>query len=187
MFDFVSAEYSAIGCILIDARCLPVVREHIPAPAAFTLEPCQRAYQAACTLADEGKPIDPVTVGRTAGLEREFLVQCMEIVPSCDGASQYAAAVAEGYRRRQLQEIGNRLQAGAQQLDTDAGQLLSQARSALDTMAEAPGSTIAKTTADSLYSFLDFRAEVNAGTRQTVKTGFTGIDNILGGLSLIHI
>ena len=102
MFDFVSAEYSAIGCILIDARCLPVVREHIPAPAAFTLEPCQRTYQAACTLADEGKPIDPVTVGRTAGLEREFLVQCMEIVPSCDGASQYAAAVAEGYRRRQL-------------------------------------------------------------------------------------
>ena len=96
MFDFVSAEYSTIGCILIDARCLPVVREHIPAPAAFTLEPCQRAYQAACTLADEGKPIDPVTVGRTAGLEREFLVQCMEIVPSCDGASQYAAAVAEG-------------------------------------------------------------------------------------------
>ena len=183
MFDFVSAEYSAIGCILIDARCLPVVREHIPAPAAFTLEPCQRAYQAVCTLADEGKPIDPVTVGRTAGLEREFLVQCMEIVPSCDGASQYAAAVAEGYRRRQLQEIGNWLQAGAQQLDTDADQLLSQARSALDTMAEAPGSTIAKTTADSLYSFLDFRAEVNAGTRQTVKTGFTGIDNILGGFA----
>ena len=183
MFDFVSAEYSAIGCILIDARCLPVVREHIPAPAAFTLEPCQRTYQAACTLADEGKPIDPVTVGRTAGLEREFLVQCMEIVPSCDGASQYAAAVAEGYRRRQLQEIGNRLQAGAQQLDTDADQLLSQARSALDTMAEAPGSTIAKTAADSLYSFLDFRAEVNAGTRQTVKTGFTGIDNILGGFA----
>lgn len=106
-----------------------------------------------------------------------------EIVPSCDGASQYAAAVAEGYRRRQLQEIGNRLQAGAQQLDTDADQLLSQARSALDTMAEAPGSTIAKTTADSLYSFLDFRAEVNAGTRQTVKTGFTGIDNILGGFA----
>lgn len=155
-----------------------------PLPAAFTLEPCQRAYQAACTLADEGKPIDPVTVGRTAGLEREFLVQCMEIVPSCDGASQYAAAVAEGYRRRQLQEIGNRLQAGAQQLDTDGqSQLLSQARSALDTMAEAPGGTIAKTTADSLYSFLDFRAEVNAGTRQTVKTGFTGIDNILGGFA----
>lgn len=103
MFDFVSAEYSAIGCILIDARCLPVVREHIPAPAAFALEPCQRAYQAACTLADEGKPIDPVTVGRTAGLEREFLVQCMEIcsllrrgIPvrrsRCRGLSAAAAA-----------------------------------------------------------------------------------------------
>ena len=35
MFDFVSAEYSAIGCILIDARCLPAVREHIPAPTAY--------------------------------------------------------------------------------------------------------------------------------------------------------
>lgn len=184
MFDFASAEYSAIGCILIDARCLPTVREHIPTPAAFALEPCQRAYQAACTLADEGQPLDPVTVGRTAGLEREFLVQCMEIVPSCNGAAQYAAAVAEGYRRRQLREIGDRLCAGAQQLDTDADQLLSQARSALDTMAEAPGNMAAKTPADSLNNFLAFRAAVNAGTRLIIKTGFGCLDSLLGGFAL---
>lgn len=184
MFDFASAEYSAIGCILIDARCLPTVREHIPTPAAFALEPCQRAYQAACTLADEGQPLDPVTVGRTAGLERAFLVQCMEIVPSCTGAAQYAAAVAESYRRRQLREIGDRLQTGAQQLDTDADQLLSQARSALDTLAEAPGNMAAKSPADSLNNFLAFRAAVNAGTRLTIKTGFESLDKLLGGFAL---
>lgn len=183
MFDFATAEYSAIGCILIDARCLPMVREHIPTPEAFSLEPCRKAYQAACTLADENKPIDPVTVGRAAGLENDFLVQCMQIAPSCVGAPQYATAVAEGYRRRQLREVGDRLQVQASSLEADADQLLNQARAALDTLAEAPGASAVKTPAESLRSFLEFRAQVNAGTRQTVKTGFSCLDNLLGGLA----
>lgn len=30
MLDFTAAEYSTIGCILIDARCFPSVREVLP-------------------------------------------------------------------------------------------------------------------------------------------------------------
>ena len=78
MFDFATAEYSAVGCFLIDSRCLPTIRERISTPEAFASEPCRKAFTAACKLADNGKPVDPVTVGREAGLDNAFLVDCME-------------------------------------------------------------------------------------------------------------
>ena len=74
MFDFSTAEYSAVGCFLIDSRCLPTIRERISTPEAFASEPCRKAFTAACKLADNGKPVDPVTVGREAGLDNAFLV-----------------------------------------------------------------------------------------------------------------
>ena len=111
MFDFMTAEASTVGCFLIDARCFPIIRESIPSPDAFASDPCRKAFAAACKLADGGQPIDPVTVGRTAGLDNGFLVQCMELVPSCTGAAQYAQTVTEGYQRRQLRELGDKLQA----------------------------------------------------------------------------
>ena len=110
MFDFSTAEYSAVGCFLIDSRCLPTIRERISTPEAFASEPCRKAFTAACKLADNGKPVDPVTVGREAGLDNAFLVDCMNTVPSCNGAEAYAQTVTEGFRRRQLRELGDKLQ-----------------------------------------------------------------------------
>lgn len=96
MFDFATAEYSAVGCFLIDSRCLPTIRERISTPEAFASEPCRKAFTAACKLADNGKPVDPVTVGREAGLDNAFLVDCMNTVPSCNGAEAYAQTVTGG-------------------------------------------------------------------------------------------
>lgn len=183
MFDFQTAEYSVVGCILIDARCLPVVREYIPKSEAFASQSCRDAYRAACQLSDEGKIIDPVTVGRKAGLGNDFLLQCMEITPSCSGATQYAKTVMDGYRRRQLREIGDKLQVGSIALDTDAEQLMTEARAELESLAEAPGRNAVKSQTESLSDFLSFRAEVNAGKRQTVKSRFPSIDGILGGFA----
>ena len=183
MFDFAAAEYSAIGCILIDARCLPMAREQIATPEAFASEPCRKAFTAACKLADSGKPVDPVTVGRTAGLDNGFLVRCMELVPSCTGAAQYAQTVAEGFQRRQLRELGDKLQADSLSLEADTTQLLAEARAALDGLSEARGGSVVSSPADSLRDFLSFRAEVNEGRRKTVKTGFPSLDGILGGFA----
>ena len=68
MLDLATAEYSLVGCVLIDARCLPAAREILPTAEAFASEPCRKAYAAACRLEDEDKGIDPVIVGRAAGL-----------------------------------------------------------------------------------------------------------------------
>ena len=183
MFDFSTAEYSAVGCFLIDSRCLPTIRERISTPEAFASEPCRKAFTAACKLADNGQPVDPVTVGREAGLDNRFLAQCMELVPSCTGAAQYAQTVTEGFQRRQLRELGDKLQADSLSLETDTTQLLTDARAALDGLSEASGSNAASSSFDSLREFLSFRAEVNDGRRKTVKTGFPSLDGILGGFA----
>lgn len=183
MFDFQTAEYSVVGAILIDARCLPRVREHIQTPEVFENELCRSAYRAACQIADDGSIIDPVTVGRKSGLANDFLLQCMEIVPSCAMAEQYAKMVVEGYRRRQLREVGDKLQIGSIALDTDADQLLIEARAELDGIAESAGQNTVKSPTESLYNFLQFRAEVNDGKRQTVKSRFPSVDGILGGFA----
>ena len=183
MFDFMTAEASTVGCFLIDARCFPIIRESIPSPDAFASDPCRKAFAAACKLADGGQPIDPVTVGRTAGLDNGFLVQCMELVPSCTGAAQYAQTVTEGFQRRQLRELGDKLRADALSLGTDTTQLLADARAALDGLSETSGSNAASSSFDSLRDFLGFRAEINEGKRQAVKTGFPSLDGILGGFA----
>ena len=183
MFDFATAEYSAVGCFLIDSRCLPTIRERISTPEAFASEPCRKAFTAACKLADNGKPVDPVTVGREAGLDNAFLVDCMNTVPSCNGAEAYAQTVTEGFRRRQLRELGDKLQADSLSLGADTTQLLADARAALDGLSETSGSNAASSSFDSLRDFLGFRAEVNEGKRQAVKTGFPSLDGILGGFA----
>lgn len=68
MFDFQSAEFSTVGALLIDGSCLELVRPVLPNGEAFGNPACRKAYEAVCALADQGKPIDPVTVGRLSGL-----------------------------------------------------------------------------------------------------------------------
>ena len=95
MLDLATAEYSLVGCVLIDARCLPAAREILPTAEAFASEPCRKAYAAACRLEDEDKGIDPVIVGRAAGLSNDFLMQCMDLAPTCTRAAEYAKAVLD--------------------------------------------------------------------------------------------
>lgn len=183
MFDYATSEYAVIGCVLIDGRCLSVVRETLPSAAFFASDKCSRAYESVCALADRQKPIDPVTVGHTAGLDNDFLAECMDIAPSCNGAGEYARAVLEGYRRRQLREIGEKLEADAFAHDTTADQILTEVRSALDGLAAKDAGSIVKSPAESLQDFLVFRYEVNEGKRQSIKVGFPSLDGILGGFA----
>lgn len=183
MFDFATSEYAVIGCILIDGRCFSVVREILPTAAVFSSEKCSRAYESICVLADGQKPIDPVTVGHAAGLDNSFLAECMNIAPSCNSAGEYAKEVLEGYRRRKLREIGEKLESDAFAHDTNADQLLTEARSALDGLAAKDSVSVVKSPSDSLTNFLLFRHEVNEGKRQSIKVGFPSLDSILGGFA----
>ena len=183
MLDLATAEYSLVGCVLIDARCLPAAREILPTAEAFASEPCRKAYVAACRLEDEDKAIDPVIVGRAAGLSNDFLMQCMDLAPTCTRAAEYAKAVLDGHQRRQLQALGEKLQTEALCAGSTADQLLTEARSTLDDLANAPGRCSVKSARDSLLDFMTFRAEVQQGKRQAIRTGFPSLDRILGGFA----
>lgn len=183
MLDLATAEYSLVGCVLIDARCLPAAREILPTAEAFASEPCRKAYAAACRLEDEDKGIDPVIVGRAAGLSNDFLMQCMDLAPTCTRAAEYAKAVLDGYQRRQLQALGEKLQTEALCAGSTADQLLTEARSTLDDLASTPGRCSVKSARDSLLDFMTFRAEVQQGKRQAIRTGFPSLDRILGGFA----
>jgi len=183
MLDLATAEYSLVGCVLIDARCLPAAREILPTAEAFASEPCRKAYAAACRLEDEDKGIDPVIVGRAAGLSNDFLMQCMDLAPTCTRAAEYAKAVLDGHQRRQLQALGEKLQTEALCAGSTADQLLTEARSTLDDLANTPGRCSVKSARDSLLDFMTFRAEVQQGKRQAIRTGFPSLDRILGGFA----
>lgn len=183
MLDLATAEYSLVGCVLIDARCLPAAREILPTAEAFASEPCRKAYAAACRLEDEDKAIDPVIVGRAAGLSNDFLMQCMDLAPTCTRAAEYAKAVLDGHQRRQLQALGEKLQTEALCAGSTADQLLTEARSTLDDLASTPGRCSVKSARDSLLDFMTFRAEVQQGKRQAIRTGFPSLDRILGGFA----
>ena len=183
MLDLATAEYSLVGCVLIDARCLPAAREILPTAEAFASEPCRKAYAAACRLEDEDKGIDPVIVGRAAGLSNDFLMQCMDLDPTCTRAAEYAKAVLDGHQRRQLQALGEKLQTEALCAGSTADQLLTEARSTLDDLASTPGRCSVKSARDSLLDFMTFRAEVQQGKRQAIRTGFPSLDRILGGFA----
>lgn len=183
MLDLATAEYSLVGCVLIDARCLPAAREILPTAEAFASEPCRKAYAAACRLEDEDKGIDPVIVGRAAGLSNDFLMQCMDLAPTCTRAAEYAKAVLDGHQRRQLQALGEKLQTEALCAGSTADQLLTEARSTLDDLAGTPGRCSVKSARDSLLDFMTFRAEVQQGKRQAIRTGFPSLDRILGGFA----
>lgn len=183
MLDLATAEYSLVGCVLIDARCLPAAREILPTAEAFASEPCRKAYAAACRLEDEDKAIDPVIVGRAAGLSNDFLMQCMDLAPTCTRAAEYAKAVLDGYQRRQLQALGEKLQTEALCAGSTADQLLTEARSTLDDLASTPGRCSVKSARDSLLDFMTFRAEVQQGKRRAIRTGFPSLDRILGGFA----
>ena len=181
MLDLATAEYSLVGCVLIDARCLPAAREILPTAEAFASEPCRKAYAAACRLEDEDKGIDPVIVGRAAGLSNDFLMQCMDLAPTCTRAAEYAKAVLDGHQRRQLQALGEKLQTEALCAGSTADQLLTEARSTLDDLASTPGRCSVKSARDSLLDFMTFRAEVQQGKRQAIRTGFPSLDALTSG------
>ena len=183
MIDFGTPEAAVIGCVLIDSRCLPAVREFLPTAEPFSNDHCRRAYEAMLRLADSHKSVDPVTVGSLTGLESDFLRQCMELAPTCYGAGQYAQAVMEGSQRRKLQALGDWLTTESYAAANDVPQLLAEARNALEQLSDADSRGAAQSSGASLHDFMRFREEIEQGRRLTVKTGFSCLDGLLGGLA----
>lgn len=103
------AEQAVIGSVLLDPSCLVVVRSII-ATGDFYHPDNQAIFTAMLGLAEEGQPIDLVTVVgklRASGeLERiggpDTVIDAMERTPSAANVESYAGTVADKARRRRM-------------------------------------------------------------------------------------
>lgn len=178
------ASQSVAGSILIDAACLPAVRQQVRADD-FELAQDRAIFEAACRLADAGQAVDVVTILQDArrhgaDLSEEYAAELLKVTPTAANAANYAAAVHSEAVRRRLSDIGLQLaEASGDMARTPAG-IVSEAMSALETADTAPQAGM-RSSSDALSEFLDYRVRLEAGQAVTVGTGYPGLDKILGG------
>ena len=179
----IEAAASILGAILLDPDCLDRIREEI-APEMFP-DPAQRAiYDAACALRDEGRPVDPVTVGtrvREAGgaWSNRYAMELMELTPTSANAAEWCrilrrdamARALDGHARRASGE----LQAG-QDPFLVAQELLSAVEGVSGTE-DASGVVSGTGAMTELAEIVDGAAAGGA----FLKTGFRALDRMLGG------
>ena len=109
------ASQSVAGSILIDAACLPAVRQQVRADD-FEVAADRAIFKAACRLADAGQAADVVTIVQNArkhgaDISDEYAATLMKVTPTAANATNYAATVHAEAVRRRLSEIGVRLTA----------------------------------------------------------------------------
>ena len=178
------ASQSVAGSLLIDAACLPAVRQQVRADD-FELAQDRGIFEAACRLADAGQAVDVVTIMQDArkhgaDISDEYAATLMKVTPTAANAANYAATVHAEAVRRRLSDIGVRLMDACEdQTNTLAG-IITEAMTALETADTAPQAGM-RTSSDALSAFLDYRAQLDSGQAVTVGTGYPGLDKLLGG------
>ena len=106
--DWLQAQYSVLGAALIDSAAgASVVTQTEETDYSG---PGRTVFGAMKEIYSQGKPIDPVVVGHLLGEDyRSFLLELMEITPSCANLEHYIRICREQARVLQLQEIGRQL------------------------------------------------------------------------------
>ena len=125
------AEYSVIGCLLVDpsiaGELLSRTREE-----DFTIPELRTVYKAAARLFQAGRPVDAVTIRGLCGAEyNDLLMQCMDVTPTSFGWRTYISAMQEQTRVTRLRELAAqmadvRTSAEGRDLLGKAGEILSE-------------------------------------------------------------
>lgn len=106
-----SAEYSVIGCLLIDPA---LAGEIIALTRAedFCIAELRTVYEAAVKVYTSGKPLDAVVIRNVCGEEyNDLLMECMEITPGTRGWRNYVTMMQEQTRVTQLRALAQSLEA----------------------------------------------------------------------------
>lgn len=125
------AEYSVIGCLLVDPNIAGELL-HLTREEDFTIPELRTVYRAAAKLFQTGRPVDAVTIRGVCGAEyNDLLMQCMEITPTSFGWRTYIAAMQEQTRVSRLQALAGELAEArtsdkARELLGQAGEILSE-------------------------------------------------------------
>lgn len=177
------AEYSLLGAILIGGeRALKTARKIIKA-SEINEEKIRTCYEAACGLADAGKPVDVSVIQaeaqkRGCTVENKYLIQAMDVTVTAANVGVYAEAVHENWQTRQLQELGARLMASEIE---DPKDVMCEALEKLQNL-QKNSRTGFDNPSDSVMDFYENIIRTSNGEKQPfLSTGYTQLDGALGG------
>lgn len=125
------AEYSVIGCLLVDPSIAGELL-YRTRPEDFTVPELRTVYNAAVKLFAAGRPVDAVTIRGVCGAEyNDLLMQCMDVTPTSFGWRTYISAMQEQTRVTRLRTLAAELAEvrtsdKARDLLGQAGEILSE-------------------------------------------------------------
>ena len=182
--QYLFAEQTVAGSILIDSKCLPAVRSVVKADD-FNAPICAAIFRAACRLVDAGVIVDPVSIQADAAkygdeLTTEYLSRLMDITPTAANAAMYAERVREASVRRKIGTIGEYISNIAENEQVSTSEMLSEVMGKLESISTGVTSEV-MSSADAAAAFLEYRENVAEKGGAVVPTGYQKLDAILGG------
>ncbi|WP_458862509.1 replicative DNA helicase [Acidaminobacterium chupaoyuni] len=187
----VEAEQSVIGAILFDPACVSKVVELLQ-PEDFYLESNHAIYETISSMFTGGKKIDPVTVleemkllGYKDQADRNYFLQLIDITPTSANVMEYARIVREKRMLRDLQKICSEifdLTRSEQESAQTIAELAEQKIYAIRQGREITGLRHVNSVIKDVYDQLDELA-ANPGKLPGLPSGFSDLDNALGGLN----
>lgn len=172
-------EYGAIGSILLDGRCLDTLRG-ILTPDDFQTEQGRAVFQTACTMADDGRAIDPITIRDTSGVEEKWLVDVLDMTPTAAHAEAYAQQMRKQAQLAALRDLCAALETQIAERDADPVNIIGTAQERLEAVSNRQTGGLI-TTGTAIADFIDHRKALERGELATVSSGFPSIDGVLGG------
>ena len=146
--DWTQAQYSVLGSALIEPDLIPKILQQTR-QSDFSGS-CQTVYNAMCSLFQEGKAVDVVTLAAKLGDEyRSFLRQLMEIVPTAANLDYYLEIVRQQAQVLSVRDIAANILSA--ESVSDIRELLSQASGLMVDKAALKITTMS----DALHSFYD--------------------------------
>lgn len=172
-------EYGVIGSILLDVRCLDTLRGLLT-PDDFQTEQGRKVFQAVCSMVDDGRAIDPITIRDGSGVEESWLVDVLDMTPTAAHAETYAQQMRKQAQLEALRGLCLEIEAQASERDADPASIIVAAQERLEAVSNRQTGGLI-TIGAAISDFVDHRKALEGGEKVTISSGFPSIDGVLGG------
>ncbi len=196
------AEKSVLGCVLLEPKLLPEVRERLTAPEAFFDLRHAEVFAVMCALDEERSAVDLITIQarlRDAGKLEEvgglaYLATLPDTVPSAANLVAYISILSEKWHARKLVRVfaegSSVMMSGAGGVEEAGHALADRVREVNDSMTVAqavkPMKDHVLAVAETLERTFEHRAR-GQQSPNTLHTPFEHLDRMTGGVHLAEL
>ena len=179
-------ENGVIGSLLIDPLpVLPIIRRKLSA-GDFCDKNNRLIFQAACSLADEGKAVDVLTILEAAELNEEggrYAAELMQLTPTAANVETYIEGVLKRAQKDRLRQLCDELAELLLLPGSSTDALCTFMQRGLGDISESntPSNSVGGEALENYYSLL---RDIDLGlVAPFIKSGYSELDEILGGFA----